>query len=71
MKQEQKKEEYVVDKYIFCLYRNKIEELLKKKAESKNPKKKNNKMVGVEAAKKAVEERQAKNKNKKAQQFDL
>ena len=47
----------MVDKYIFCLYRNKIEELLKKKAESKNPKKKNNKMVGVEAAKKAVEER--------------
>ena len=28
-------------------------------------------MSGVEAAKKAVEEREAKNKNKKAQQFDL
>lgn len=30
---------------------------MKKKAENKNPKKKNNKIVGVEAAKKAVEER--------------
>lgn len=54
---------------IIC--REQIEEILKKKAEGKGQKKKNNKLSGVEAAKKAVEEREAKNKNKKQQLYDL
>jgi hypothetical protein len=39
------------------ILRNKLEEVLKKKAEAKGGKKKNNKLSGVDAAKKAVEER--------------
>lgn len=49
--------------------RAKLEEVLKKKAEAKGGKKKKDKL-GVEAAKKAIEEREAKNK-KKNQMFDL
>lgn len=56
---------------LLVYFRNKLEQILKKKAEGKNPKKKNNKLAGVEAAKKATEEREAKNKNKKNLLYDL